>query len=85
MALAIPVEAAVEPDCSDLTVLHMALLGADPFVLAAEATVSGANANRIPSAPLQIPTAIDRCFTPPPPRSRTRKTTLQHPLCSHRG
>jgi hypothetical protein len=86
-SIARPVE--LELVCSDFTSLHMALLGFDPLVfvewcfelwVAAEAAVSGARASMTPSAPVQTPTHLDRCFTAATSRSGTRRWTLQHPF-----
>ena len=80
MAFSMALDAAVEPVCSDLTVLHMALLGADPLVLLAEAAVSGASVNVRPSTPAPIPTHLDRCFTVATSMSPVRTSTLLQPF-----
>jgi hypothetical protein len=73
IAFSMDVPTELEPDCSLLTVLHIALLGFDPLTLAvewffvlctaAEAAVSGARASVTPSTPTHIPTHLDRCIT----------------------
>src|SRR5271167_1060712 len=77
-SMALPTE--LEPACSLLTSLHMALLGFDPLVLwfLAEAAVSGARASVRPSTPAQIPTHFDRCFTSRHLQIRLKRWTLQH-------
>src|SRR6202035_5893264 len=85
MAFSMALDAAVDPLCSDLTVLHMALWGADPFVLLAEAAVSGTSANVSPSTPAPIPTHLDRCRTVATSMSLASASTILQPFSSHRG
>src|SRR3984957_7820908 len=92
IAFSMDVLTALEPACSFLTSLHIALLGFDPLVflewcfelrVAAEAAVSGARAGMTPSTPVQTPTPLDRCFTVATSRSGTRRWTLLHPFWLH--
>ncbi len=82
MAFSMALDAALEPLCSDLTVLHMALWGADPLVLVllAEAAVSGARASVSPRTAAPIPTHLDRCLMAASSMCRIRGSTLQHSL-----